>query len=135
MTCSPGPWKAERYYQKHSDRLADGWYWGIEDAEFRGYLATLPEDDPEQAESDARLIAAAPTIVALLRRMAEADPMGHDSKENYRCNFCGSEDEDVDTDERIHWDYCPWWQAVSLLLMGERDGHREATPLGRSTDA
>lgn len=98
---------------------------------FAGSLAILPEDDPETAESDARLIAAAPTIVALLRRMAEAAPMAHDSRENYRCNFCGSDDDDPDTEEYIHAADCAWWQAASLLMMPERCGHRVPAPDAR----
>lgn len=63
---SRGPWRAERFFQKHSERIPDHWCWGIEDADGTGYLAILPEDDEALARADAAVIAAAPLLVEAL---------------------------------------------------------------------
>lgn len=122
-----GPWEV---YDQSAD---EGW------DSYVGHVRSTTDSNADWVAqtihnpADARLIAAAPTIVALLRRMAEADPMGHDSKENYRCNFCGSEDVrwGDDEDTYVHEASCVWMETVTLLAMSQRDGHVYLSDFGK----
>lgn len=54
------------------------------------------------------------SVRALLRSVLDADPMAFDSKENYRCSFCLSEDveyADDGEDTYLHHPACAWLNA------------------------
>lgn len=66
-------WRAERFYQKHNERIPDRWCWGIEDD--AGIFAILPEDDEAECRANAMLIASVPQLLDALttiRNMAGA---------------------------------------------------------------
>ena len=69
-----GPWKVEPHAAKRD-------YWWIGNADT--LIAEVPAYD-ETAESDARLIAAAPDLLAALETIANSEPMDGDS---FVCDF------------------------------------------------
>lgn len=62
-----GPWRVERTWHKHHERIPDRWEWVIEDD--AGGIAYLPEDD-DNTEAVARAMASVPELLA---RIAELE--------------------------------------------------------------
>lgn len=84
----------------------------IETADFSRHIATVEGHGP-QVEADARLIAAAPAMRAILDRIVNADPVYEDADDGRFCTFCMAH---ADRSGRVtHAARCEWTDARALL--------------------
>lgn len=68
---SPGPWKLQEWTARDSDGAVEGGGMQVVDANGHMISACTVEGSSEQEEADARLIAAAPDLLAAAMEVAE----------------------------------------------------------------